>query len=79
MRRENFRLLLVKVWQTGQNVIGCWCKLSGVVIVEIVEEPWRGLAPSKNDPHDGFCKVFGQASIIDDRFWFPQRDEGAAV
>ena len=25
------------------------------------------LTSSKDDPHDGFCKVFGQASILDDK------------
>ena len=33
------------------------------------------LASLKNDPHDGFCKVFGPASIVD----FPQWGEARTV
>ncbi len=86
-RREVLRFLLVKVRNTGQYVVGCRCQVSRVVIVEVAEEPWSGLAltkrilvnyslsatvvltSSKNDPHDGFGKAFGQASILDDGCW----------
>lgn len=37
-------LLLVKIWKTSQDVIGGGCQVSRVVVIEIAEESWRGLA-----------------------------------
>ena len=43
-RRGSALLILVKVWKTSKDIIGCRCQVSRVVVVEIAEEPWRSLA-----------------------------------
>ena len=42
--RDILLLLLIKIWQTSQDVIGGRPQVSRVIVVEIAEEPWRGLA-----------------------------------
>ena len=42
--RDILLLILVKIWKISQDVISGRCQVSRVVVVEIAEESWRGLA-----------------------------------